>query len=403
MLPVISGVAHADTASSSDSAVDELSRLRQLAGLSPVSLNPSNAAQLHAHYLTLNEDSPTIAGLNVHTERFGAPGYTSEGAAVAPRTNIAQGPSSADIAVRNLVDVPLHRHGMLAPALTSIGIGGDGDFWVFDLSSSGGRWRGQPRPVIYPADGQRNVPLAFLGNEVPNPLTAVPGLDPSAKVGYPITLDIWGCNPENVEANLSKGSQPVPIYLVEPGTVVTATGGTRTIDSVLLLPQRPLDPSTTYTPQVSASCAGLGTRTYTWSFTTHAALDPTGTRTAISADGADDWQHLAISLVDTAELAVAGAQIKRYEWSAATARGNTRHPEFRIQTSESGIDGRLRLDFRWGDALWIDLKILVAYDGQTAALPPLHLTPGGSGSTTPISPQAAAPPLPSPSPAAQLP
>lgn len=385
LLPSLGAAPALADASPGQQAVDELNRLRRLAGLGPVTLDLGSAPQLHAHYLVVNKDSPAVAGLNVHTEQAGLPGYTPNGAAVAARSNIAIS-DGAESAIRGLVDVPLHRRAMLNPSLTRIGVGTEGRHWVIDVGSTPEQLGGQPKPVTYPGDGQRQLPVIFPGDEVPNPLTAVPGLDPKATVGYPITLDLWGCQPGNPQASLSAAGSSVPIYLIQPGTVVSAVGGQRTISSILVFPRRPLDPATTYTAQMSASCPGLGSRTYSWSFTTHAALDPSATTTAVSPAGADDWQQLTLLLVDTAHAPFAGARLTTWKWSYTSSVPNARKPEVRQHQSDSGSQGVVALDFRLGDARWLDLEVSIAYDGQTVTLPTVRLTPDSAGTSTVANP-----------------
>ena len=213
---------HADDATELGQAgVAELNRYRTAAGLTPVALNPLSAAPLHAHYLALNKGTDLIAGLRAHTEQVGSPGYTAAGAAVAPLSNIAIGQPGVADTVRTLIDGPLHRHAMLAPGLTTIGVAMEDGNWVLDLSDTSAPPVSQVRVVAYPAPGQQDVPLSFSGHETPNPLTAIPNLDPHASVGYGTTLHFYGCNPTDVQASLAIDDSVVPVYSIAPGTVVS--------------------------------------------------------------------------------------------------------------------------------------------------------------------------------------
>jgi uncharacterized protein YkwD len=358
--------------------VSALNRYRAAAGLGPVAPDPSSAAPLHAHYLMLNQGSIATAGLRAHTEYEELPGYTPEGAAVAERSNISEGVSKVEAAVQGLVDAPLHRHGLLDPGLGELGVGGEGGFWVFDLGAARPVEPGSPRVVAFPGAGQRRVPLAFPGHETPDPLAAIPGLAPDAVVGYPITLHFYGCEPQGVqEVSLTSGDAPVPIHVVEPGTVLGAEGGTRRVQPVLIFPQSPLQPASAYTVRISAACGVLGPRTYEWQFTTRAALDAGATQIAVGANDSDGWQPVTVRLLDREGLPVEGARITSLRWSFTAPPGG-RRPEVREERSESLSDGIVRFAFHLGDAPAAAVELEVAHDGQTVTIP-VRVTPAGSG------------------------
>jgi hypothetical protein len=362
-----SGAAPASAqSSSSDAGLRELNRLRAAAGVPAATAAPGGAAQAHARYLALNKGKPEVAGLRTHEEVPGLPGYTPEGAAVAARSNISEGIFSPEQAITGLVDVPLHRHGMVDPGLRSVGIGGEAGHWVVDLSDT--RRTTSPLVVAYPGAGQGQVPLTFIGNEVPNPLAAISGIAPDATVGYPITLHFFGCTPRQAQASLTSGGQTVPIHLIQPGTVIRAEGGEREVQMVLLFPQEPLRPSTTYTAQMSASCGTLGQRTYSWSFSTRAAFKPQDTQVAIGAPSADGSQSLTLQFVDAAGLPVAGVEGRGARWSFAWGQGRSMPPAM-TWSGPSGPDGRMHITFSLNDAAGADLQVEVEYDGIAATVP----------------------------------
>ncbi|MBI4493201.1 MAG: CAP domain-containing protein [Chloroflexi bacterium] len=363
-------------------AANELNRYRAAAGLDTVVVDAQSAAPLHARYLALNRDSAATSGLLAHTEQAGLPGYSPEGATVAQRSNISEGASTVEEAVRRLVDLPLHRHWMLAPALSALGAGGEGNYWVLDLATALQPWRGQPRVVAFPAPGQLGVGLVFPGHEIPNPLAAIPNLDPNATVGYPLSLHFFGCRPTGAGASLSSASGPVPTYLVPPGTVLEVGGITRTVDFVLLFPQRPLQPSTTYHASFSATCGALGQRTYDWTFTTHAALEPTATQVAVGPPDGAGWQSVAARLLDADRLPAEGAHFTGARWSYRLARGGGRPPEFHLERGQALGDGTLAATFNLHDATSADLQLQVDYDGLAATIP-VQVLPAGSGQLPP--------------------
>jgi hypothetical protein len=267
---------------------------------------------------------------------------------------------------------------MLAAELTRLGVGGEGGFWVFDLGADRPAVLETPRVVAFPAAGQRRVPLAFPGHETPNPLTAIPGLDPDAVVGYPVTLHFYGCEPQGMQGvSLTSGNGMVPIHVVEPGTVLSAEGGTRSVQPVLIFPQGPLQPASDYTVRVSVACGVLGSRTYVWPFTTRAALDVGATQVAVGAGDADGWQPVAVRLLDREGLPAEGAHLTSLHWSF-TAQPGGRRPEVREERGESQGDGTVRFAFNLGDAPGAAVELEVARDGETVFVP-VQVTPTGSG------------------------
>ena len=360
-------------------AVSELNRYRVAASLPPVTLDPLSPAPLHAHYLAVNKGSPEVAGLLVHTERPVLPGYTPEGAAVAEKSNIALN-TTVVTAVRGLVDVPLHRHAMLAPGLNRIGVGGEDGQWVIDLSSTVEPPPGQVRVVAFPAPGQMDVPLAFSGDEIPNPLKAIPGVAPDARVGYAITLHLYGCDPTNVEASLTGAAGPVPIHVAQPGTMISEIGGERPVPMPLMFAQQPLQPLTTYRAQVTTTCRPLGRRTYSWSFTTRGPPTPGATEVAVMAADAGGWQSMTVRLYDANGLPAEGALLGRYAWEAEIL---DLPPRVEIVTGQAAHDGELRARFHRGDAKALRLRLQVAYAEHQLDLA-FALTSEASGTLSPL-------------------
>ncbi|HXI15403.1 MAG TPA: CAP domain-containing protein [Chloroflexota bacterium] len=368
--------------------IKELNRHRHAAGVAPVTLSPGGAAQLHAQYLALNKDKPEVAGLRSHEQVAGLPGYTPEGAAAAARSNIAQGQANVEIAITGLVDVPFHRHGMLDPTLGAVGLGGQDGQWVADLSDSKAV-RGAPLVVAYPGPGQTNVPRVFPGGEVPNPLAAIPGLALDATVGYAITLHFYGCMPEGTQASLTVGGQPVPIHLIQPGTVVKAEGGEREARFVMFFPQAPLRPDTTYLAQVVTACGTLEERTYTWPFTTRSAFKSEDTQSAVSAPDAAGQQTVTVQFVDTTGRPLSAVRVKGARWSYSSNRPLVTAPKLSLG-APSGADGRMTMNFALNDANTAEVQLDVEYDGAVATIP-LKVARNASGQLRQLAPASAAP------------
>jgi uncharacterized protein YkwD len=126
----------------------------------------------------------------------------------------------------------------------------------------------QPRPafvVMYPVDGQKDVPLVFAGNEVPNPI-------PDSKiqnVGYPLTLTFpRGTSVKNVTASLTDASgQPLEVWLSTPEKPANPRFAGQQRNTICLMAKLPLRFKTTYTVALAADVAGRPWK-YAYHFTT---------------------------------------------------------------------------------------------------------------------------------------
>jgi hypothetical protein len=169
-----------------------LNHCRQLAGLKSVRLDEprSERAALHANYVVRNWDTP----FNHHTEDPLNEWYTEGGARAAKTSLFGYPPSGTDlpygVAVGSNLDIVYHRRELLNPNLSEVGFGmkpGQGSspeqVVCIDVGVLGrGPWED---PVVWPADGQLEVPIRFNGLENPMPLPS--RVSPSNR-GYPVTL-----------------------------------------------------------------------------------------------------------------------------------------------------------------------------------------------------------------------
>jgi hypothetical protein len=156
-----------------------------------------------------------------------------------------------------------HRVPFLDPDLRKIGFGcarGSGG-WNCVLNATTGRGGGQA--VTYPADGQKDVPLAFFpGGEQPDP---TPG-SKDRRAGFPVTVTFPpAVQVRDVKASLSDGKgRDVPLWLwtpeqpVAPGAQGNAVG---------LIAKQPLQPDTAYTVRLEGRLDGKAWQ-QAWSFTT---------------------------------------------------------------------------------------------------------------------------------------
>jgi hypothetical protein len=159
-----------------------------------------------------------------------------------------------------------HRLPILHPGLRRIGVGwtkvGDGTtFWVMDAGTGIER----ARVLVYPADNQHGVPLAFdRSQDEPDPLPEAPG----RATGYPITATFApGSQVRTMSATLTEeGGAEVPFTLLTPERLPPARARYNT---VCLLPAKPLKAGTVYTVSLNVTVNGQAWQR-TWSFATQA-------------------------------------------------------------------------------------------------------------------------------------
>jgi uncharacterized protein YkwD len=236
------------------SGLDRLNAARTAAGLPRVTPDAtlSGGCQAHAEYLARNLEQLRRRGLPTNDETSDLPGSSTEGKQAA---KVAFGgytrQAAADLVDEWLATVFI-RPMLLDPELQRVGWGKAHDarggwFAVLDVS----RGRGTLDVVVYPADGQKDVPTAYPGTELPDPI-------PQAKTkraGYPVTITFpLGATVRKVEAVLSRGAEPLPVWLSTPEKPAQDAGRQR--NTVCLIVHVPLEENTTYTVTVSAEVDG---------------------------------------------------------------------------------------------------------------------------------------------------
>jgi uncharacterized protein YkwD len=248
---------------------------RRLAGRKPVRLDAehSRGCAEHALYLAKNANQPD---LDPHEQVADLPGATPAGAEAARTASVI--PHEPVEAVNNCLAVPAHRALLLDPALASVGVG--------QRRTAKGKWicvldflRGSPkqtpgsgslRGVLYPVHRQKDVPLAFPGNEVPDPL-------PLAKIkmsGYPITVIFPPHAPvPSSRAWLEDESgKDVPVWFSSPTQPANDRHARNQQNTVCLFARKVLRPGTRYVVHVQANAGGQEW-SRTWSFTTVSPAD----------------------------------------------------------------------------------------------------------------------------------
>jgi uncharacterized protein YkwD len=253
-----------DREATTKAVLDQVNGYRKQAGLAPVVLDLAltRACQAHADYLVRNAGAPATEGLGAHDEDPKLPGYSEEG---------RKAGQSADIAleVEPLRAVPewmatfFHRIPLLDPDLRRIGCGAahserSGWMVVVDVI----RGHGSGRPVLWPADGQKDVPVAYHAGERPNPIPE----SKDKQSGYPITVAFpRGASVKEVVARLDiAGGQELPAWVSTPEKTVDRD---LQRNSVCLIAHEPLRQGATYSVTVTARVDG-GDWKQTWSFTT---------------------------------------------------------------------------------------------------------------------------------------
>ncbi len=252
-------------------ALDSLNATRARAHLSAVHLDEriTQGATAHAYWWLFNLSLPAVKGLGIHREVANTPGFT--GVTMRDRSTrfgYPQASMAEDIthrgepgaAIRDWVDSVYHRFPLLIPNLDAIGFGeATGGGLPIDVLDMGYRNEaGDPRQVVaYPAAGQADVPAAFLGNELPDPVP------PGGKypTGYPVTLNF------NQFVNVVTQASEVrdPAGRLVDSYVLPATHAEENV--LTILPEAPLQKKTTYQVHVAGTINGAPF-THDWGFTT---------------------------------------------------------------------------------------------------------------------------------------
>src|SRR5262249_33229926 len=235
---------------------------RRAVGLRPVALDLelSRGCFAHARYLVLNAGDPSTQGIGMHKEEPKLPGHTAEGRRTGRDSGIASGvPTTGP--VEDWMAAFYHRVLLLDPDLGRVGFGfarGGPNGWVTVLNAGAGQ--GREPAVLFPGDGQKDVPLRLSADE------GTLGAGPGAKergAGYPLPPTFQrGHTIERAEVSLlvEKGKE------VAVWTIARPRGGASTICAV---PRESLRPGTTYTVKMSARVAGRAW-SEAWTFTTAA-------------------------------------------------------------------------------------------------------------------------------------
>lgn len=219
------------------------------------------AAQSHADY-------SAVHGIGGHYEDASKSGYTgyapldrmvAQGYPATSISEVATGGSGWKQAMTELWAAPYHRLGMMHGHNVVAGWGHSslsgrerevGDF-AYDWSVS------PPSVLRSPAAGQTGIPTSWSGNESPSPLPS----GAARPTGYPIMALLSDSRQTTLRSasivRVTDGAA-IPFYVAPPQFEP---------DYVVLIPQRPLEKSTTYRVRMDLTVVGQP-MTESWSFTT---------------------------------------------------------------------------------------------------------------------------------------
>lgn len=249
-------------------ALEKINAARKLAGVGPVTIDAalSKGCAAHAAYLLKHFDEMMKAGTSMHTEDAKLEGYSKEGEVSGKASDIHY--VEAPEAVEGFMASLYHRIPLLNADLVKIGVGTvkgtSNPPWVCCVDVLTGLpplTTEKTKVVIYPADGQQDVPLEF-GGERPTPIPD----DKDGKAGFPVTVsfrEIVKVTEATATLKDAAGAE-VPVWLSTPEKSVQPQGQRNTVG---LIAQDPLKPATTYTVTVETKVDGKAWKK-TWKFTT---------------------------------------------------------------------------------------------------------------------------------------
>ena len=257
-------------------ALDTVNRYRRLAGLTPVTSSGviHQAALAHAFYTLFNGALPSIRDLGIHKEEASGQGYTGDN--VLSRAQHFGYPqrSMAEVithrgepagAVTDWIDSVYHRFPLLRADLVELGYGdaylGPMSVQVMDMSY---REKATGRIIVYPAANQVGVPIAFNGNEIP---------DPAPNASYPIGYPVTATFDRNASVTVGGFHLRDPSGTDLPGVTLLPNQPDME-NSFAYMANVPLKPGTTYTADLTYTLNGKAGH-IVWKFTTVPGASPT--------------------------------------------------------------------------------------------------------------------------------
>ncbi len=224
----------------------------------------SESCALHAHYLGMHPEQEKWP--DAHEEYADKEGFTVEGAWAGTHSVIIFGDMRDYIdSIDGWMGTYYHRLPLIDPGLLRIGWGAEDRVVVMDTGSLSAPYE-KPFVVVWPYDGQKDVPTDFLGNEFPDPVpAATPNGEPEQDIlGYPVTLQT---NPFNQDGAVDvlmklfekKSKAEVECWFSTPSNPTnpeSAPGG-----AWCLMPKSHLKPNTEYRVTAEWQKGSLQTKT----------------------------------------------------------------------------------------------------------------------------------------------
>jgi Tfp pilus assembly protein PilF/uncharacterized protein YkwD len=256
-------------------ALDTVNRYRRLAGLTPVTSSAviHQAALAHAFYTFFNGALPSIRDLGIHKEESTGQGYTGDNVLTRaqhfgypPRSMAEVITHRGDPAggVADWIDSVYHRFPLLRADLVELGYGdaylGPLTVQVMDMSY---REKTTGRVIVYPAANQTGVPVAFNGNEIP---------DPAPNASYPIGYPVTATFDRNATVTVGAFHLRDPSGTDLPG--ISLPPSAETENSFAFMANVPLKAGTTYAADLTYTLNGRAGHTV-WKFTTALGASPT--------------------------------------------------------------------------------------------------------------------------------
>jgi hypothetical protein len=239
----------------------------------------SRACELHNRYLGLNP------GVYPHRETPGRPGYTQEGARIAPGSVLIGGgpdpgppPYPFDSGRNPFQSYPFHLAGLLRPALVDTGAD-ESSGWTC-VATTGGRERTAPRDMrfyTYPGPRRSGVPLReVVFNEHPYSPGDLVGIPQGTASGPHLYLFGFGLTAAQLRVRSASLSGPAGKTALR---WVDNTHPRSLLDrpAAILIPPHPLDPGA-YCVSVRGTVHGVGRFGHRWAFVTEGstAAPPSG-------------------------------------------------------------------------------------------------------------------------------